>query len=152
MLSTPAPIPTSIIPDLRALAMSTVACRPLEHCLFKLRTAVVSGNPATREAARNSVAPPPGGRTEPTATSSTRFGLIPLRSITALKTPASRSAAGVSLKPPFPPLVRAVRRAHVTTISSGCFSVRAAAPFLPPPKWEETWFRRFWAERAIASQ
>lgn len=144
MLSTPAPIPTSIMPVFSAFAISTTACKPLEHCLFKLRTAVDSGNPATSDAARNSVAPPPGGRTEPTATSLTSLGSMPLRSMTALKTPASRSAAAVSLKPPLPPLVMAERRAHVTTMSSGCFSVRPAAPLLPP-KWEETWVRRCWA-------
>lgn len=143
MPSTPAPIPISIIPVLIALAISTIAIRPLEHCLFKLLTAVDSGKPATRAAARNSVAPPPGGRTEPTAISSTNLGSIPLRSITPLKTPARISAAAVSLKPPFPALVMAERRAQVTTMSSGCFSVRAETPFLlADPKWEATWERR----------
>lgn len=102
-----------------ALAMSTVACNPLEHCLFKLFTAVLSGNPATRAAPRNSVAPPPGGNTLPTAMSSTREGSSFERSIKDLKAWTRRSAAGLSLSPPFPPLVKGVRRAQVMTMSSG---------------------------------
>lgn len=98
-----------------ALAISTQACRPDEHCLLSDFTAAVSGNPAASAAARNSVAPPPGGRTDPTEISSTRDGSILERSISDLKAPTSRSAAGVSLKPPLPPLVNAVRRHAVTT-------------------------------------
>jgi hypothetical protein len=120
MLSTPAPTPISIIPDLIALAISTQACRPEEHCRFKLFTAAETGNPATSAAARNSVAPPPGGKTEPTAMSSTNAGSIFERSMRDLKAPTSRSAAAVSLKPPFPPLVNAVRRHAVTTIWREC--------------------------------
>jgi len=116
MLSTPAPIPISIMPDLMALAISTHACRPEEHCLFKLLTAAETGNPAAKAAARNSVAPPPGGRTDPTAISSTRPGSMFERSMRDLKAPMRRSAAAVSLKPPLPPFVNAVRRAAVTTI------------------------------------
>lgn len=131
MLSTPAPIPTSMTPAFMALATSTIACRPLEHCLFKALTAEVSGKPAAKAAARNSVAPPPGGRTDPTAISSTSEGSILDLSIRALKAPTRRSAAAVSLKPPLPPFVMAVRRAHVTTISSGFFSRIAELPLLP---------------------
>jgi len=116
ILSTPAPMPISIMPDWIAFAISTQACRPDEHCLFKLFTAVETGKPATRAAARNSVAPPPGGRTEPTAISSTRPGSIFERSMSDLKAPTSKSAAAVSLNPPLPPFVNAVRRQAVTTI------------------------------------
>ena len=116
MLSTPAPTPTSIMPELIAFAISTQACRPEEHCLFKLLTAAETGNPAAKAAARNSVAPPPGGRTEPTAISSTKAGSIFERSMSDLNAPTSISAAAVSLNPPFPPLVNAVRRHAVTTI------------------------------------
>ncbi len=35
MLSTPAPMPMSIMPLLMALAMSTHACRPELHCLSR---------------------------------------------------------------------------------------------------------------------
>ena len=115
MLSTPAPTPISIIPDFIALATSTHACKPLEHCLFKLFTADVTGNPAASAAARNSVAPPPGASTVPTAMSSTRDGSMPEREMRDLKVPWRRSAAAVSLKPPLPPLVIAVRRAQVMT-------------------------------------
>lgn len=104
-----------------ALAISIQACKPLEHCLFTLFTAVVSGNPATSAAARNSVAPPPGGRTLPTAISSTREGSIFERASRDLNTWTRRSAAAVSLRPPFPPLVKGVRRAQVITMSSGDF-------------------------------
>ena len=121
MLSTPAPTPMSMRPALMALAISTQACRPELHCLFSECTAVLSGNPAASAAALNSVAPPPGGRTEPTAMSSTRAGSSLLRSRRDTKAPWRRSAAAVSLKPPLPPLVWAVRRQAVTTISSGCF-------------------------------
>ena len=61
MLSTPAPIPTSIMPALIAFAMSTQAISPLEHCLFKLLTAVLAGKPAANAAALNSFAPGPVG-------------------------------------------------------------------------------------------
>jgi hypothetical protein len=115
MLSTPAPTPTSIIPELIAFAISTQACKPEEHCLFKLLTAAETGKPATRAAARNSVAPPPGGKTEPTEISSTSAGSIFERSMSDLKAPTSRSAAAVSLNPPLPPFVNAVRRHAVTT-------------------------------------
>jgi hypothetical protein len=117
--STPAPTPISIIPELIAFAISTQACRPDEHCRFKLFTAAETGNPATRAAALNSVAPPPGGRTEPTAISSTSAGSIFDRSMSDLNAPTNKSAAGVSLKPPLPPFVNAVRRHAVTTICGG---------------------------------
>ena len=103
------------MPLLIAFAMSTTACNPLLHCLFKLLTEVSTGNPAARAAALNSVAPPPGGRTDPTAISSTRDGSILERERSALKAPTSRSAAAVSLKPPLPPLVNGVRSAAVIT-------------------------------------
>jgi hypothetical protein len=96
MLSTPAPIPTSIMPDLIALAMSTTAWRPDEHCLFNPLTAVSEEKPAAKAAARNSVAPPPGARTVPTAISSTSLGSILERSMRALKAKTRRSAAAVS--------------------------------------------------------
>jgi hypothetical protein len=115
MLSEPAPIPISIMPVLMALAMSTHAWSPDEHCRFSDLTADVTGKPAASAAARNSVAPPPGARTVPTAMSSTRLGSILEREIRALKAPVRRSADCVSLKPPLPPLVKAVRRAHVMT-------------------------------------
>lgn len=118
MLSAPAPMPISIMPLLIALAMSTQAWSPLEHCLFKLLTDVVTGKPAVRAAARNSVAPPPGARTAPTAMSSTSLGSMPERSMRALRAPWRRSDAWVSLSPPFPPLVKGVRRAQVMTIYS----------------------------------
>jgi hypothetical protein len=115
MLSVPAPMPISIMPVLMALAMSTQAWRPEEHWRFSDLHEVVTGKPAARAAARNSVAPPPGARTVPTEMSSTRLGSIFERSRSALKAPTRRSADWVSLKPPFPPLVKGVRRAHVTT-------------------------------------
>lgn len=105
MLSTPAPMPMSIMPALMALAISTQAWRPELHCLFKLCTPVDEGKPAARAAALNSVAPPPGARTFPTAMSSTSEGSILERSSRDLKAPWRRSAQGVSLKPPLPPLV-----------------------------------------------
>lgn len=116
----------SIMPPLIAFATSTHAWRPELHCLFKLLTPVVVGKPAARAAALNSVAPPPGARTQPTETSSTSAGSIFDRSRSDLKAPCKRSAPAVSLKPPFPPLVRAVLRAHVTTTSSGCLDKMAS--------------------------
>lgn len=124
MLSTPAPTPTSIMPVEIALAISTTACNPLLHCLFRAFTAAVTGNPAARAAALNSVAPPPGGSTDPTAISSTSAGSILERSMRALKAPTRRSAAAVSLNPPLPPLVNGVRKHAVTTTWVG---VRAEA-------------------------
>jgi hypothetical protein len=59
MLSTPAPIPISIIPVLMALEMSTQAVRPDVHCLFTALRAVDVGKPAAMAAARYSVCPPP---------------------------------------------------------------------------------------------
>ena len=150
MLSTPAPIPTSIIPALIAFATSTQACNPLEHCLFRLLTAVLAGNPAANAAALNSVAPPPGARTVPTAMSSTSLGSNFDFEMTDLKTPWSRSAAAVSLKPPLPPRVMAVLRAHVTTTSSGERVRMLLEPVVDRSdsearRWEETWERRSWA-------
>lgn len=115
MDSTPAPMPISIMPLLIWFATSTQAWRPEEHCLLRVRTAVASVKPATRAAARISVAPPPGARTVPTATSSTRAGSILERSMMPLSAPATRSDAMVSLNPPLPPFVNAVRRHAVTT-------------------------------------
>ena len=80
---------------------------------------MLSGNPATSAAARNSVAPPPGGSTLPTAISSTSRGSSLERASRDLNAWTRRSAAGVSLSPPLPPLVKGVRRTQVTTISSG---------------------------------
>ena len=128
MDSTPLPIPISIIPARMALAMSEIACSPLLHCRLRLFNAVVSGNPATRAAALNSVAPAPGARTLPTAMSSTRAGSIFERSIRDLSVCARRSAPAVSLKPPRPPFVRGVRRAQVTTISSAFLARRDSRP------------------------
>lgn len=137
MLSTPAPMPTSIMPALIWLATSTQAWRPEEHWRLRVRTAVDSGKPATRLAPRISVAPPPGARTEPTQMSSTRAGLMWERSMMALRTPAMMSAACVSLKPPLPPLVKALRQQAVTTTSSGRFSSILSRP---PAVWlPESW-------------
>ena len=115
ILSTPAPMPTSIIPALMALAISTQACRPELHCRLTHFRAVDSGKPATNADARYSVAPPPGANTDPTAMSSTKAGSIRERTRRALKAPTSRSDAAVSLNPPLPPLVKGVRSAAVTT-------------------------------------
>lgn len=123
--------------------MSTHACRPEEHWRFSARTAVEAGKPAARAAARNSVAPPPGGRTDPTAISWTSLGSIPERETTAERAPTRRSAAAVSLKPPLPPLVKGVRRAAVMTMSSGFLERMAARPV--GVRWEATWPTRDWA-------
>ena len=85
----------SIIPHRMACTISTQAWRPEEHCLLSVLTAVVSGKPATRAAARYSVAPAPGERTLPTEMSSTRLGSILEREMRDLKVWARRSAAAV---------------------------------------------------------
>lgn len=129
-----------------ALVMSAHACNPLEHCLFRLFTAVLSGKPATSAAARNSVAPPPGGSTLPTAISSTREGSILERESRDLNTWTRRSAAGTSFSPPFPPFVKGVRRAQVTTISSGDLERTDSRPrgmsASDEARWDWTWERR----------
>lgn len=137
MLSTPAPMPTSIMPARIWLATSTQACRPEEHWRLRVRTAVDSGKPATRTAARISVAPPPGASTSPTHTSSTSAGSILERSIRPFSAPAIRSAAWVSLNPPLPPFVNAVRRHAVTTI---CMR-RGAVSFARCSEIAGGWFR-----------
>ena len=139
MDSTPLPMPISIMPERMALAMSEMACRPLLHCRFRLFRAVVSGKPATRAAALNSVAPEPGARTLPTAMSSTRAGFMFERSMTDLRVCARRSAPGVSLKPPRPPFVRGVRRAQVTTMSSSFLARRVSRPRGMSASEEERW-------------
>ncbi len=72
--------------------------------------------------------------------------------MTDLKMPCSRSAAAVSLKPPLPPRVMAVRSAHVTTMSSGEAARMAERPrgmsTSEERRWEETWDRRSWAKRS----
>jgi len=75
------------MPVLMALAISTQAWRPELHWRFRECTPVEVGKPAARAAARNSVAPPPGARTLPTAISSTRLGSIPERSMRDLNAP-----------------------------------------------------------------
>jgi hypothetical protein len=64
--------------------------------------------------------------------SSTSEGSIFERSIRALKAPTSISAAAVSLKPPLPPFVIAVRRHAVTTIYHAIIST---APILALDLW-----------------
>lgn len=59
-----------------------------------------------------------------------------------------RSAAAVSLRPPFPPFVKGVRRAHVMTMSEGDFESRPARPREasdPEEKCDRTWERRWLA-------
>lgn len=56
---------------------------------------MVSGKPATRAAARNSVAPDPGARTLPTAMSSTRLGSMRERERREERVCARRSGAAV---------------------------------------------------------
>ena len=144
-----------------ALAMSTHACRPELHCRFRLLTAVDSGNPAARAAARNSVAPPPGARTEPTAMSSTKAGSIRERVTRQVRVCTRRSAAAVSFSRPLPPRVKGVRRQAVTTMSSGDLERMYSRPEgmsdseverfetlfdeVPEERWEESWERRAWA-------
>ena len=67
----------SIWPKAISLAIWLTAVRPDEHCLFTVLTAVVLGIPAARAAMRAAEAPPPGGRTFPTETSSMSFGSSP---------------------------------------------------------------------------
>ena len=148
----------SIIPQRMALAMSTQAWSPDEHCRFRALRAVVSGKPATRAAARNSVAPAPGARTLPTEMSSTRLGSIWEREMRDLKPWARRSDATVlwvsmisgsqgwafpsiahSLKAPFPPRVSGVRSAHVTTTSSGDFRRMLSRPRAMSASLEVRW-------------
>ena len=141
------------MPVLIAFAISTHACSPLEHCRLRLFTAAVSGKPAANAAARNSVAPPPGGKTDPTLMSSTKAGSSFERDRRALNAPYNRSEAAVSLKPPLPPLVKGVRRAQVTTMSSGCFARIDSEPRgmsdSEERRWEVTWDRRCCAKVAV---
>ena len=51
--------------------------RPDEHCRLTVLSPDVFGIPAIREAARATVAPPPGVNTVPTAISSIKAGFIP---------------------------------------------------------------------------
>jgi hypothetical protein len=51
--------------------------RPEEHCLLTVLSPAVFGIPAIRDAARATVAPPPGVRTVPTEISSIKAGLMP---------------------------------------------------------------------------
>ena len=117
---------------------------------------MLSGKPATRAAARNSVAPPPGGKTDPTARSSIKSGEMPERESRDLSVWARRSAAGTSLRPPRPPLVKGVRRHVVTTMSSGDLvrGERAEAgdeEGAVAERWDWIWERRWFArERSVA--
>ena len=111
-----------------------------------------TGNPATNAAARNSVAPPPGGSTEPTVMSSTREGSILERSIIPRRAPERRSCAGVSLKKPRPPFVCAVRRAQVMTMSSGCGeSIFSRGDLRGEVSCDEIWARRSVADMFVYS-
>lgn len=60
------------------LATSLTAIRPEEHCRLRATKGTVSGIPATRQAARCSVAPAPAARTFPQTTSPMSLGSIDL--------------------------------------------------------------------------
>lgn len=74
---------------------------------------------------------------------------MPLRLIRPWNAPTSKSEAAVSLKPPFPPLVKGVRRAAVTTMSSG-FLERMLEVGLEVERCEETWERRCCAVHIVS--
>jgi hypothetical protein len=99
-------------------------------------TAAVTGNPAASAAALNSVAPPPGASTVPTAMSSTRAGSMPERERSEVKEETRRSAAAVSLSSPLPPRQMGVRRAQVMTIWRGV-SLRSCGGGLAESVWRD---------------
>ncbi len=71
MLYTPAPIPTSMTPDLIFEAIIAHASKPDEHNLFTAIIVVVYENPAINWAMRAILAPPPGCKVLTTIMSST---------------------------------------------------------------------------------
>lgn len=115
IFSTPAPIPTSIMPDLILAAIMAQAYSPDEHILLMLMVETESGKPARYWAIRAGTGPAPGCKTLPTTTSLMCSGLMPVLFKDYLKTAAKRVSGGVSLKGPRLLLQSGVQigRAHV---------------------------------------
>ena len=84
-----------------SIAPKFTACWPEPHWRFTLVPGTVSGKPATRAAMRAMFVPCSSVCvTHPRMTSSTRAGLIPVRSVSALRTCAARSSGRTSFRAP----------------------------------------------------
>lgn len=111
-------MPMSMYPDLMADAICATACNPLEHCLLTVIIDEVSGMPAWRDAIRAKVAPPPGGKTLPTTTSSISFGSILVLAKTPFKTVESIISAWTWAKAPRRALVTGLLKALMIWLGS----------------------------------
>mmetsp|Transcript_28106 Transcript_28106/g.73693 ORF Transcript_28106/g.73693 Transcript_28106/m.73693 type:complete len:224 (-) Transcript_28106:44-715(-) len=120
--STPAPIPTSIIPDCSSPAILSTACSPDEHCRFTVLTDTSAGKPA-RNCAPRALTAKFSANTFPTQTSSTCSGLTPAASTTPLSTVLRSSSAGVLANAPRRARPIGVRSADTMTISSSASTV-----------------------------
>mmetsp|Transcript_8959 Transcript_8959/g.28485 ORF Transcript_8959/g.28485 Transcript_8959/m.28485 type:complete len:204 (-) Transcript_8959:35-646(-) len=122
MDSTPPAMPTSMTPDLMLEAMLATACRPLLHWRFTVLRGTSKGTSPMNWAMREVTAPAPGWETFPIWMSPMILGSTLVRSLIALKSGASISSQGVSLKPPRLAFVMAVRTAQQMTTSSSVLS------------------------------
>src|SRR5690606_39136213 len=110
MLSTPAAITMSWVPDITACAAKCSACCEEPHCRSTEVAGTDSGSFEASTALRAMLVDcSPAWPTQPMITSSIRAGSAPLRSTSALSTWAARSAGcQPDSRPPFlPPAVRA---------------------------------------------
>src|SRR5580692_2576955 len=140
MLSTPAAITRSCVPDRTPCAAKCTACCEEPHCRSMVTPGTLSGSPADSQAFRAmSIVCGPICETQPMMTSSTADGSAPVRVISSLSTCAARSAGWI---PDSPPLRRptGVRTAPTMYASdtlhlpvSPCLPGRGYLQVAPPP-------------------
>ena len=109
MLSTPAAITTSMVPDITAWAANCRACWDEPHWRSTLVAGTLSGSLEARTALRATLVDcSPTCMTQPMTTSSMAAGSIDVRSTRSFSTTAARSVGcqSFSLPPLRPPAVR----------------------------------------------
>ena len=124
--STPPAITTSEVSVRTSIAPKFTACWPDPHWRFTLVPGTVSGKPATRAAMRAMFVPCSSVCvTHPRTTSSTRAGLIPVRSVIARRTCAAKSSGRTSFRAP-PRFPRGVRTASTITAFAMIVSISSS--------------------------
>ncbi len=102
MFCTPAATTTSAVPDMTAWAAKCTACCDEPHWRSTVVPGTCSGSPAASQAVRAmSPACGPMASRQPMTTSSTAPGSMPVRSISALRVIAPRSAGWIPASEPF---------------------------------------------------
>ena len=139
MLSTPAAMTRSWVPDSTPCAAKCTACWDEPHCRSMVTPGTDSGRPADSHAVRAmSMVCGPTCMTQPMTTSSTAAGSTPLRSTTWRSVCAARSAGCTPDRPPLR-LPTGVRTASTMNASATMPSIGLAAAQRhgvtgPPPR------------------